>query len=299
MLKARIAQGLEHNTYNVGVDGSNPSASTNYIYILSPIIIHNDCSLRKIMLYYYYMEDKLNKLIYKAKHIMKNSRDPIHDLGHVSRVVSYVKAFVKDTDLSEQQKQAVILAAWWHDAARALTKNTSFVWMAIVDDTLSALMLWKETIKCGLFGAPVGMATRMIICKSFGIGPILAKILFRKKNRILVNILEDADTVDMLYKERLRYMMSFVENSKLYYYGYKVIMWWCVKTAEIYVKTEQAAKFLQEMLTSFIKWLKEKNIYDWHVRQFGLEWVKKMLASVEGMLLFVLSANYKSKLIMV
>lgn len=244
-----------------------------------------------------YMETKLDKLIFKAKHIMKNSRDPIHDLGHVSRVVSYVKAFTRDTNLSVEQRQALVLAAWWHDAARSLTKNTSFVWMAIIDDTLSALMLWQETIKCGLFGAPVGMATRMIICKSFGIGRFLTKILFRKKNRILVNILEDADTIDMLYKERLRCMMSFVENSKLYYYGYKVIMWWCVKTAEMYVKTEQAKQFLKEMLSSFIKWLKEKTIYDWHVRQFGVEWVRKMLSGVENMFVFVCSANYKSKVI--
>ena len=230
---------------------------------------------------------------------MKNSRDPIHDLGHVSRVAAYVKDFIKDSNLSFEQKQALVLAAWWHDAARALTKNTSFVWMAIIDDTISALMLWKATIKCGLFGRPVGLATRIMVCKSFGIGRILTKILFRKKNRILVSILEDADTIDMLYKERLKCMMLFVESSKLYYYGYKTIMWWCVKTAEMYVKTEQAVKFLREMLASFIGWIKEKTIYDWHVRQFGLEWVKKMLSNIEVLFAFVNSANYKSKVIAV
>ena len=33
---APIAQWLEHNTYNVGVDGSSPSGRTNHFYTFEP-----------------------------------------------------------------------------------------------------------------------------------------------------------------------------------------------------------------------------------------------------------------------
>lgn len=240
------------------------------------------------------MQDKINQLIDIAKERMKASRDPIHDLGHVERVVGYVKKFTEGTNLTDTQKQSLILAAYWHDIARSITKNPSFLWMAMIDDTLSALMLWRETIRCGLFGSSVGLSARIILCKSFGTGAIFTRILLSKKNRILLDIIQDADTVDMLHQERTIVMMKLAESSKLYYYGYKITMWWCVKTAEMHVKTENARKYLEDMLRKFIAWIKEKLIFQWHVQQFGIKWVKKTMRQAEELLQYIISPKYKS-----
>jgi len=240
------------------------------------------------------MQDKFERLIYIAKHKMKNSNDPIHDLGHVSRVVNYTKLFIRDTNLSHTQKQSLILAAWWHDVARTVTKNPSFIWMPLVDDTISAIMLWISTVRCGLFGAHVGIAMRIILCKSFGTRAIFTRILFKKRNRILADILGDADTVDMLYQERAKAMMGLAETSKFYLFGYRAIIWWSLKTAELHVKTEKARECLVEMLKMFINWVKEGAIYEWHVQQFGAKWVTKTIKQVENLLQHVISPKYKS-----
>lgn len=240
------------------------------------------------------MQDKVNALIFIAKNKMKKSHDPVHDLNHVLRVVDYVKKFSQEMQLTPMQRQAVILAAWWHDISRTIPKSPSLFWMTMVDDTVSALMLWFFTIRCGLFGASVGIATRIILCKSMGTGAIFTKLLFNKKNRILVDIVADADSVDMLNQERTAAIMKLAETSRMYRFGYRMAIWWSVKTAELHVKTEIARQYLKEMLKSFIVWVREKNIFDWHVQQFGLKWVEKSLKQVDELLRYISSPNYKS-----
>lgn len=239
------------------------------------------------------MQDKINKLIFIAKNKMKKSHDPVHDLGHILRVVDYVKKFSAGMQLTHTQRQAIILAAWWHDISRTITKSPSLFWMTMVDDTISALMLWFFTIRCGLFGAAVGMATRIILCKSMGTGTIFTKLLFNKKNRILVDIVADADCVDMLNQERTAVIMKLAESSRLYRFGYKMVIWWIVKTTELHVKTEIARQYLKEMLKSFIAWVKEKTVLEWHIKQFGIKWVEKTLTQVGELLEYISSKNYK------
>jgi hypothetical protein len=240
------------------------------------------------------MQDKVNKLIYRAKRRMKNSRDPIHDLNHVKRVVGYVKEFYKEVNLTEVQKQALILAAWWHDAARTITKNPSFLWMCAIDDTASSLMLWFETVRCGLFGPSVGLATRIILCKSLGTGAIFTRFLFRKKDRILIDLISDADAVDMLHQERAANMMKLVEESKFYYFGYKITIWWCVKTSELKVKTECARKKIEVMLKAFLDWIRNECIMDWHIKTFGKKWVDKMLERSMELIEYISKLNSKN-----
>lgn len=225
---------------------------------------------------------------------MKKSKDPVHDLNHILRVVDYVKKFSAGMPLTQTQRQAIILAAWWHDISRTITKSPSLFWMTMVDDTISALMLWFFTIRCGLFGTAVGMATRIILCKSMGTGTIFTKLLFSKKNRILVDIVADADCIDMLNQERTTAIMRLAETSRLYLFGYKMVIWWIVKTTELHVKTEIAREYLKEMLKSFIVWVKEKTVLEWHIKQFGIKWVEKTLKQVDELLRYVSSPKYQS-----
>ncbi|MDP2693166.1 MAG: hypothetical protein Q8O88_06050 [bacterium] len=235
------------------------------------------CYIGNCMLYSLYMDNRVEKLINTAKRRMKHSNDPAHDLDHVARVVKSVKDFTRDLDLTAEEKNAVVLAAWWHDVSRSITKKPSFVLMSFVDDTISALMLWYGSIRCGLFGNTVGLSTRILFCKSIGTGAILTKLLLRKKHRILMNILDDADTLDMINGERIVRLLPLIENSRTYRLGYKLAIAWCLKSRELKLRTEQARKVLIEMFKKFMAWIKQKEIFDWHVNQFGEKWVRKAL----------------------
>ncbi|MEK7083863.1 MAG: hypothetical protein AAB932_01370, partial [Patescibacteria group bacterium] len=58
---------------------------------------------------------KIQQLIVKAKQRMNACRDPLHAYDHVERVVQNVKLLSHEYRLNQQQRQALILAAWWHD----------------------------------------------------------------------------------------------------------------------------------------------------------------------------------------
>ena len=235
------------------------------------------CFFYGFVVYLSNMNLRVEQLINIAKRKMKHSNDPVHDLDHVTRVVKRVKEFIADMDLSHDEKQAVILAAWWHDVARSITKNPSIIWMSIVDDNISAFMLWMKSIRCGLFGKTVGLSTKILVCKSFGTGALLTRLLLRKKHRILVNLLDDADTLDMLNSERVSKMLIMIENSRTYKMGYRVVVSWCLKSREFKLRTEKARKILVEMIRKFILWIKQKEIFDWHIKQFGKKWVDRAL----------------------
>jgi hypothetical protein len=91
------------------------------------------------------------------------------------------------------------------------------VWMACVDDLLSSLMLTWEIIRLGAFRSPASMAARLILCKSLGTGAVLTKIFIRRRNRILVDVIKDADMLDILTTERLVKIIPLVESSRLYH----------------------------------------------------------------------------------
>lgn len=227
------------------------------------------------------MESKTQYLITRAHAIMKRSHDPIHDIDHVKRVVSYAQNLAKKMHLNQAQYEALILAAWWHDAGRTITKRPSIVWMPFVDDFISALMLWRETIRCRMFGKVVGMATRMIFCKSMGTGKILSKIFMRKKNRFMIDLLQDADTLDILSIERTERIYDLANTSTLYTYGYKLAIWWFLSKNQLQVKTQAAKEILQDLLKVFLTWIQKQHIFDWHVTKFGSIWTYKQITKAK------------------
>lgn len=161
--------------------------------------------------------------------------------------------------------QALILSAWWHDAGRTLNKKASFVLMPFVDDTLSALMLWYWTIRFGLFGSVVGMATRIIFCKSMGTGTVLTKILLRKKNRILLDILKDADALDLLNVERSKVICNLAESSIKYRIAYRIMIRWIFVTNQFEFRTQSAKELFIQILRNFLEWIKQTEVYEWHL----------------------------------
>ncbi len=217
---------------------------------------------------------------------MKYSIDPAHDLGHVKRVVKNVKNLSKELNLNEKQKQAIILAAWWHDVSRTTTKRPSFIVMPFIDDLLSALLLWRETIRCKFFGSVAGMSTRIIFCKSMGTGKFLTKILLSKKSQVLLHVLQDADTLDLLNTKRMEQIMNITENgSRLYHYGYKTMIWWFLHGKQLYMKTKEARKYVAKLISEFLHWIKQQHIYNWHIKQFGKKWFNRNIKQGEKLII--------------
>ncbi|NCO04998.1 MAG: hypothetical protein GW939_02515 [Candidatus Magasanikbacteria bacterium] len=219
--------------------------------------------------------EKLSYLTERAQHIMYMSKDPIHEASHVARVVDHCTRMSIELSLSEIQTQALILAAWWHDASRVLTKNPSFIMMPLVDDLLSALLLWRETIRCGLFGSVAGMATRIIFCKSFGAGRILTKILMTKKNQLLIDALKDADTLDLLHTSRMDSLLTIAEHSVWYERGYRFMVWWFLRNKQLYMHTVFSREHIVLAVQEFLDWFETPEVLLWHIDHFGESWVQK------------------------
>ena len=101
-----------------------------------------------------------------AKLKMMHSKDPIHDYDHVARVVSLCNQIGTDMSISESDAKTLEIAAWWHDTARTITSGSSFIFLSLVDDLLSASLL--------LFHA---FRTKNL-SKSVWVGPTLSALLF-------------------------------------------------------------------------------------------------------------------------
>lgn len=229
----------------------------------------------------------ITTLTKKAQQIMTASTDPIHDIHHVTRVVRYADALSRDLHLNETQTQALLLAAWWHDASRTLTKRPSMVLMPLVDDMLSAYMLWRESIRCRMFGPVIGMATRMILCKSMGTGKIFSRIFMRKQNRIMIDALKDADMLDTLSIERTQQIYQLVDSSRVYFLGYKISIWWFLSSQKLTLKTKEAKKYLIQLLKAFVEWIQKPHVFEWHVARFGKQWTYLQIKKGEQFLLAV------------
>ncbi len=224
------------------------------------------------------LETKLQFLVEKAQQIMRRTHDPIHDIDHAKRVADHADILGTSMNITQTQREALLLAAWWHDASRVMNRRPSFIIMPLFDDLFSAFMLWFATIRCGLFGSVAGMSTRLIFCKSLGTGKILTRILLRKKNRVLLDILKDADALDALHVERVKKMLPYIESSRTYHVSYKVMTWWILSSEHLKLKTKAARQYLEQIVKEFLSWLHEQPVYQWFVEEFGRNWLEKNIA---------------------
>lgn len=253
-LNAPVAQRLEHDAYNVGVDGSIPSRRT--------------------------MQSRIKQLIRVAEERMKGSNDSTHDECHVARVVAYAKQISATHVLTSKQRQALILAAWWHDTGRTVLKRPS-VWMRCVDDALSAFLLWKEAIKVKEFSSIISIAIRVILCKNIGVGKIFTRVILPRHHRSVLHILQDADTLDVVSVERMQNLCLLVKTSSLSGRQYKFAIWWFVNTREFQFRTQKARENFVGLMQDFLCWLQEQSIFEWHKETFGQLWIQKQITSAE------------------
>lgn len=228
-------------------------------------------------------KDTSSPLIDAAKSRMRQSSDPIHDYLHAERTAAYAERLGRDAHVTDEHREALVLAAWWHDVARTITEKPSFIWMPFVDDLLSAMMLLWHTVRTGTGSRISGLAIRLIACKSIGTGALLTRIFVRRKNRILIDTLYDADKLDFFNLERMARILKVTESSAMYRVGYRMsYRWFCIMNY-VKVKTDAAKKYIVNILQQFLRWFKEPHIYSWHVDQFSKTWARKNLRRLERM----------------
>lgn len=227
-----------------------------------------------------FMDTKIQQLIAQARAYMACSADPVHDLCHAERVVCYIEEMSDELCLNDAERAALVLAGWWHDVARTLTKRPSVIWMLFVDDLISALMLWRETIRYSLFGSVAGMSTRLIFCKSLGTGKLLTRLLLRRRTRVLLDILKDADTLDVLHVERIKIAWQLVEKSYLYTLGYRFLVWHNFTTRIFHMRTNTAQKRMIHMFQDIHQLINLPQVQTWHIQQFGCVWAAKTLHNI-------------------
>lgn len=223
------------------------------------------------------MNKKLTKLRAIAKLYMRGSQDPVHDLAHIERVSTYAKRIAQSYDLTQEEHDALMLAVQWHDVSRTLTKNTSFILMFFVDDVLSASMLWFWTIRYGLFGSIAGMATRMIFCKGKTPGTQFVRFFMKKRTKLLLQILEDADALDMLHVQRSSILCTMSQHSRMQRTAFKLVTHWWTSKDRLQLKTKEAKNILKELLTLLIAWAEDIFTKTFYMNTFGEKWAKKSL----------------------
>ncbi|MBT4120562.1 MAG: HD domain-containing protein [Candidatus Magasanikbacteria bacterium] len=230
---------------------------------------------------------KIKKLVIQAQKAMKDSSDPIHGLSHVKRVVINVENICKDMNIRGRQKDALILAAYWHDVSRTITKYPSIFWMVFLDDLISAFMLLKSCLRLWLFGYVPSTAIKIIFCKSTGTGKLLTKILLRKKERILLDILEDADMLDVMHTERIENIMPLTELSKIYLFSYKRLVSYNLKLKHVKFKTKAAMKQFEKIIRQLIEFFKKPEVILWHTEQFGYKWCREANKKLKELLDYI------------
>ncbi|PIR75380.1 MAG: hypothetical protein CO030_05135 [Candidatus Magasanikbacteria bacterium CG_4_9_14_0_2_um_filter_42_11] len=228
---------------------------------------------------------RVQSLTSQAETILMGSHDPLHDHRHAGRVADYAVVIARELHVTNASHlDALKLSAWWHDISRVITKKPSFLLMPFIDDTLSAIILARTAIKTGKWNRTVWLASRLILAKSVGTGKVFSRMFLTKRMRLLLDILQDADTVDTLASERAHDIQQLVDSSLSYHYAYRVMVWWFISTAFLEVKTEAAKEQLLAVLKEFMIWIHEESIMAWHIERYGQAWIDHMHARLEQLI---------------
>ncbi len=220
---------------------------------------------------------KVQILIDIAAKRMRGSEDPIHGYHHAAGVAATAEACATAARLTQAETEALVLAAWWHDVGRTVLSRSSFVFMIFLDDLISALMLWHETIRLRLFGSVAGMSTRLIFCHSFGTGKLFSWLL-RRRTRFLLTLLTDADKIDILSTARLGKIHEVISKSRLHRASYRFLASYILITRHAMVKSEVALPLFLKALREVVDWMRTNQIVQWHERMFNVQWTKKLYA---------------------
>lgn len=215
------------------------------------------------------------QLVHEAKRIMKQSADPIHDLAHVKRVVRLAKHMGASHNLSKEDMDTLVLCAWWHDTGRTAHSGASFVFMVMIDDIISSCLLWYRAFRMGIRHKVIRNACNILFAKGFTSHTVIQETFLSKNNRLLYNILADADMIDMISVERIDKIRPLIDEKKHFSRGYKMALWWFLHARKFPCRTSAAYPVLRQSLHEFIEWASSGDIKSWHANLLTEQRVEK------------------------
>ncbi|MFA7245400.1 MAG: HD domain-containing protein [Candidatus Magasanikbacteria bacterium] len=223
----------------------------------------------------------IKSLIIEAQQQMSHSFDPLHDLRHVERVVKNVKKISAPIKLTQIERDALELAAWWHDISRAINNKPSMIWMAMFDDNLSALALLFYTIKYRIKNKVALKTFGLLMCNGMITGKIMTKIFANKKTRLLLNLLKDADMMDLMNINRFYEATQLAQMSKKNLRKFRMLIWYNLNSNILEMKTFEARIYIEEIIINFLEWISNKENYLWHEENFGKDWIDKTINKLQ------------------
>ena len=233
----------------------------------------------------------IKQLITEAQKQMSHSFDPLHDLRHVERVVQNTQKISQNIKLNQKERDALELAAWWHDASRAISNKPSMIWMALFDDNFSAFALLFYAIRYRVINSVVMQTFVILMCSGMVTGKLMTKIFAGERTRILLNFLKDADMMDILNIQRFYEAGHLAQMSKANLRKFRTLIWFNLHTNILEMRTIEARIYIEETIKNFITWLSQTEIYLWHVENFGEEWLEKTMTQLENRLNNVIEMN--------
>ena len=233
----------------------------------------------------------IKKLIEEAQKQMSHSFDPLHDLRHVERVVENTKKISQNIKLSQKERDSLELAAWWHDASRALSNKPSMIWMALFDDNLSAFALLFYAIRYRVINSVAIKAFVILMCSGMVTGKFMTKIFASQRTRLVLNLLKDADMMDVLNIQRFYEAGHLAKLSKNNLRKFRTLIWFSLHTKILEMKTIEARVYIEETIKNFINWLCDTEVYLRHKENFGQEWLEKTLLQLENRLNNIIELN--------
>lgn len=215
-------------------------------------------------------------LVRCAERRMMHSADPLHGVDHVRRVVQSAEALAASFSFSFEERAALRLSAWWHDVSRMMVHKPSLVIMPFIDDFLSGCLLFREAFRSAVHRDPVvRLAVRILVCKSIGVGVLISRLILTARERLLLDIVKDADALDILCPDRASCMFQLVEGSRVYRLGYQCVIWWFLFSSHLEMRTEGAQKHAVSALEQMLVFMTGREMLLWHQSHFGFSWVKK------------------------
>lgn len=215
-------------------------------------------------------------LVDVARSRMGKSRDPLHDLSHVERVLNLSRRIAATSRLTEQERQALELAVWWHDISRSFFRRpAAFILLRFCDDMLSAIALWAVSFRFGFFGAIPGMACRIIFCKNIGTGALLTQLLLRRRTRHILHILSDADKIDIISVPRIEILRELTNSRVFFAFLYRTWFFWFKNMRDLRLKTSAGKEVRNTAFSDIATWFSRSDISEWHKQKYGDRWMEK------------------------
>lgn len=164
-------------------------------------------------------QSQFNYLCNQAKELMAKTKDPVHDLSHVERVANNALEIKK---LLPQDKQAdlddkiLILAALWHDLSYVF--YPAGFRQVFLENRRARHWACHYFRKAGLPEAEIDLLGDIIFHHVW-----IAFHFLNRKRSLYHQIVQDADTLEMVALERLVKARQKTSSSPYYFFLIKVL----------------------------------------------------------------------------